>query len=379
MEMPHVAQYVGGAALYGFALVDMFSTVLYPRLGSRGVSRLGAGWLASLIGHCIRRALLLVSKVCGGRDGLLSITGPLAVLLLSFAWMALLILGTALMLSPLLGDALKAQDATTATSFAAAISAASASLALGGASDFAPASDGTRLAFAVNAWVGSAVITLTLAYLLQVYGALRQRNSVAVSLHLYSRHTGDAASVVASLLPRGTANLTSSNLSAVGQSIVDIDEGYHFFPALFFFHPANVYRSDVRFATLALDTASLMRTAVSHDALKDLPDAASVILMRDATMMLMETIESAFLHGQSRPHRPDGATEAAWRRRYHRARERFESAGIPVVDDPQAGADRYVEERAQWQPGCDALGTYMHYRREEVDPATWCDEEGKAR
>src|SRR3982751_2462498 len=193
MQIPHAAQYVGGAGLYGFALLDMFSTVLYPRLGSRGVSRLGAGWLASLIGHCIRRPLLLVSKVCGGRDGLLSVTGPLTVVLLSFAWMALLILGTALMVNPLLGETLRAQDATNTTTFTAAISAASASLALGGSSDFAPASDGTRLAFAVNAWVGSAVITLTLAYLLQVYGALRQRNSVAASLHLYSRHSGDAA------------------------------------------------------------------------------------------------------------------------------------------------------------------------------------------
>jgi hypothetical protein len=304
----------------------------------------------------------------------------LTVLLLSFAWTALLILGTALMLHPLLGDALVAQSGHPQPTFAAAILAASSSLSIGGTSEFVPASDGVRIAFAVNAWVGTAVVSLTLTYLLLVYGALRQRNSVAASLHLYSRRTGDAARVVASLLPSGSASLTSSNLSAIGQSIIEIDENYHFYPALFFFHPADIHRADVRFITIALDAASLVRSAVSQKALDHLHDAASVILMRDATAMLMQTIESAFLHRDpSQPHGPDAATEAAWRRRFERAREEFADVGIPLERDAQAAAARYIDERSRWQPGCDALAAYMHYRREEVDPGTWCAEERKPR
>jgi hypothetical protein len=379
MEIARTAQFVAGGTLYGFAILDMFSTVLYPRLGRRGVAHLGAGWIASAVGHCVRRPLLLLSKLCGGRDALLSMTGPLTVLLLAFAWAALLTTGTALMVHPLLGESLISRNPPPYPTFAAAVSAATGSLALGGTSDFTPATDGTRLAFAVNAWVGTAVVSLTLTYLLQVYTALRQRNSVAASLHLYSRSTGDAACVVASLLPKGTASLTSSNLSGIGQSIIEINENYHFYPVLFFFHPANVYRSDARFTMLVLDAASLMRTAVSQRALEDLRDAASVILMRDATTMLMKTIESAYLDGVSKPRRPDAATEAAWRRRFREARDEFARAGIPVEKDAEAAAARYVDERSQWQPGCDALGVYMQYRREEVDPATWCAGERKPR
>jgi hypothetical protein len=56
-----------------------------------------------------------------------------------------------------------------------------------------------------------------------------------------------------------------------------------------------------------------------------------------------------------------------WRRRYAQAVQRLRDEGIATRTDPGAGAREYVELRASWQPGIEALAPALGYRKEEVD------------
>jgi hypothetical protein len=54
---------------------------------------------------------------------------------------------------------------------------------------------------------------------------------------------------------------------------------------------------------------------------------------------------------------------------YEQALLRLREAGIPTRADPEAGAREYVELRASWEPGIEALAPALGYRMEDVDTA----------
>src|SRR5947199_7630556 len=93
-----------GGAVMAAAVLDLLLTILYAKIGNRGLSRFGAGvgsvfvarttwWLLRHGAPALRRR---------GR-GLLSLCGPLSVLLVLGLWVLALVLGAALMIHPHLG------------------------------------------------------------------------------------------------------------------------------------------------------------------------------------------------------------------------------------------------------------------------------------
>src|SRR3954468_11467810 len=99
-DVVQAAEPIAGTLLYFLVLIDLLLTVLYARLGGRGVAKLGAGFLASAIGHGVRRALVGLANVSGRRNAVMSFCGPITLLLLPFAWTWLLTLGSALVIHP---------------------------------------------------------------------------------------------------------------------------------------------------------------------------------------------------------------------------------------------------------------------------------------
>lgn len=88
----------------------------------------------------------------------------------------------------------------TPTDFVTALYVGGSSVSI---SDIGPKTAGFRLFFLINSLIGTSIVSLTVTYLLQVYTALRQRNTLGLKLQVLSRQTGDAAELVAGLGPRG--------------------------------------------------------------------------------------------------------------------------------------------------------------------------------
>jgi hypothetical protein len=77
-----------------------------------------------------------------------------------------------------------------------------------------------------------------------------------------------------------------------------------------------------------------------------------------------------FLSGAAaHPGPPTEEAKERWRQRYRVAVRRLQQAGIPTVEDEEAGARYYVALRTEWDGVVGQLASALAYTREEIDPA----------
>ena len=253
--MPHWLEQAVGVLLVLVILLDVFLTVLYARIDIGLVSYK----LARLTWQLFRG----LAKLSGPRRGdVLSFCGPVIVVLVVLVWASALTLGVALVMHPMLGTSIRASSGDTPIDFIAALYAAGSSMAIVGASDFALHTGAARLLYLFNSLVGMSVITVMLNYLVQIYSALQQRNALGLKIDLLTAGTGDAAELVAGLGPRGQFSAGYSNLTDLAANMTSVKEAHHFYPVLFYFRFHEVRYSVSRIGLVALDTVTLIRTAL---------------------------------------------------------------------------------------------------------------------
>jgi hypothetical protein len=357
-------EHLAGALLMLLVLLDVFLTVLYARAGTGIISRIHARWTWSLF-----RA---VSRPFGRDRGIiLSFAGPVILVSLVLLWAFLLAVGAALIIHPNLGASVRANSGETPTNFIAALYAAGSSISLVGASNFSPQTSGFRLLYLFNSIIGTAVTSLTLTYLMQVYNALQRRNKLGLNLDLASAGTGDAAELIADLGPEGKFDAGYSNLSEIAGDVAGAKESHHFYPVLFYFRFDEPFYSMSRTALVALDTVTLIKSALDDDEYAWLKESAAVAQLWRASMLLIKTLRDTFLSGNATGLQaaPDAQTLDGWHRRYSAALRRLGQAGLKTRGDEQAGANLYVSLRAEWDHHVKTLAAALAYRVEEIDPA----------
>ncbi|HEX3760754.1 MAG TPA: ion channel [Kofleriaceae bacterium] len=195
----------------------------------------------------------------------------------------MLTFGAAMILHPVLGSAVVSQQGQTATDFFAALIAAGRSLSIVGAGEFSPRTGGARLFFLFNSVVGTAIISLTLTYLMQVYNSLKQRNALGMTLHLMTMRTGDAAELVAGLGPDGQFSTGYGHLIQLANQMTEVEESHHFYPVLLYFRFHDPFYSVSEFAFVALDALSLTETALSEEKFHWLKHSAAVAALWQST------------------------------------------------------------------------------------------------
>jgi hypothetical protein len=244
------------------------------------------------------------------------------------------------------------------------------SLSIVGSSDFTPRTGAMKVFFLVNAVAGTSVISLTLTYLMQVYGALRQRNTLGLTMHLVSGETGDAAELIAGLFPDGELSAGYSTLSEVAGRMTQVKESHHFYPVLFYFRFREPYYSVSQSALLALDTASLIESAFDDREAGWIKRSGALRQLQRVPLMLVLTLERTFI---GRTFQAGGKhtfeNTDRWRARYYHALARLGDAGIPVRRDEGAGAEIYVKTRSEWDQLIAPLAAAMGYSMDEIDPA----------
>jgi hypothetical protein len=351
-----------GVALMAAVLADVFLTVLYARAGT--------GILSRQLAHLVWRVFHSVGARLGRTQSLaLSLCGPSILVLLVAVWAGTLCVGAACVIHHALGRTVVAQSGSTTTDFVTAMYAAAGSLSIVG-NNYSPRSTIFRFLYLFNSLAGLSVMSLTLTYLMQVYSALHRRNELGLKVHLQTAETGDAAELIARLGPSGQFSAGYATLSEFAGEVSSTKEAHHFYPVLFYFRFRDAYYSVSRFTLVALDTASLMRTALDDHLYGWLQASAAVELLARGPVMLLKTLGSSF--PSARPDADGGPSEQQkqrWRLRYVAAIARLKQAGIRTAADERAGADKYVRSRAEWDKYITALAPVMAYRIEEIDSA----------
>lgn len=299
----------------------------------------------------------------------MSFCGPVILVLLVVVWDFGLTLGAALVIHPALGAGVASASGATPTDFITALQAGGNSTSIVGSGDFSPQTGAFRLFYLFASVVGTSVVSLTLTYLMQVYSALRSRNSTALNFHLASAETGDAAELVAGLGPQGKFDGGYSNLSELAVKATEAKEAHHFYQVLFYFRFREPHYSVSRFTLVALDSITLIKSALDDRKYEWLKESASVTHLWRACMLLLNNLTENFLPGEAGEKQPDDETRERWRRRYQAAIQKFRQAGIETVADEAAGFEIYVSLRAEWNHLIASLAPLLAYEMKEIDPA----------
>lgn len=350
-----------GTGLVLWALTDIFLTVLYARSGVSVLSNRvhqGGWWL-------FRKAALAVPRY---RNRLLAYGGPILLVLTVLFWVILLILGFALIVWPVLGSAIQASSGATPTDFAAALYYAGFSLTTLGTGDIVPLTSLYRLLTVLMAAVGFSILTLSLTFFTSVYSALLRRNTFALSLHHRTLGTADAAMLLAHLGPSGDFSDARSELTSMAEELINLYESHHFYPLLHYFRFQDDAYSLARTALLSLDTATLIRSALDERTYSSLVRSSAVAALWGGGIQLVEGVAKNFL-SPPKPGKADALnqeTEERWRAHYGQAVTRLRTEGIAVVEDVEAGADKYVDLRRRWGAYVVTFADYMLYEWDEV-------------
>ena len=379
--MSRVIEQALGALLILFILVDIFFTVLYARIGKRGVSRFGSGVLSARLARHVWQAFRAVSRPLGRHRGaLLSFCGPMVVVLLVGAWMLGLVVGTALVIHPALGTGVRNAAGPTPTDFAAAMYAGASSLSVLSLADITPQTPKYHLLYVATGIVGTSVVALTLAYIIQIYNALQNRNTLGAKLHLMSAETDDAAELLAGLGAEGALDRGFTQLAEVAAEVAAVKESHHFYPVLFYFRFSEAYYSASFLGVMTLDLVSLIKTTLSDEQAAWMKESAPTTQLWRASMIQTTTLEVAFLPAKerSRSWKSSDEQRERWRRRHAAAIRRLRLAGVPTIEDERAGACAYVKLREEWDRHTEALAHSGGFALSEIDPAG-CDPEASDR
>jgi hypothetical protein len=353
-----------GVLLFVAVLLDVFLTVLYARIGT-GVLSNGIGRLTW------RAARWLARRVDREHPGTaLSFAGPVVLVLLVGAWALVLTCGMGMILHPYLGAEVRAKDGAMPNDFVTAMYAGGSSVAILGSSDLAPQTGALRLLYLFNSLVGASVVSLSLAYLVQVYSALRARNSLALKIHLLGHEEADATYIAAGLAADGQFTGGYSQLQELAADMTKVTESHHFYPVLFYFRFPEPRYAVSRFSLIALDAVTIIESALDRVRYSYVTESSPVDQLRRTTTLLLSMLDQSFLCPSERQSQeePDAATKDRWRRRYRVALQVIRAAGLTTVADESAGAEKYVSLRARWDCYIRSLAPHMGYRQEEIDP-----------
>ncbi|HEX2781904.1 MAG TPA: hypothetical protein VHM30_20520 [Gemmatimonadaceae bacterium] len=353
-----------GAVMVLVALVDVFLTVLYARLGT--------AVLSTRLSRMVWHAFSAVATRAGRQRGkVLSFCAPIILVLLIGVWAALLALGMGLLIHPALGTAVRATVGPTPRDFMTALYAGGSSLSFISVGDLAPHTTPYRLLYLCSSLIGMSVLSLTITYLLQLYNGVRERNTFGLKLHMLTANTDDAVEIVAGMAARGHFDATYSAFAEIGAEATKVKESHHFYPILAFFRFREPFYGWSAAILRCLDSVSLIKSALDDEEFGWVKESAAVTQLWYAAMLSTKLLDEAqgrrgaAMHGEE----PDEATRERWRRRYHAAVRRLRQAEVKTYADETLGAEIYVALRAEWDHRLRVLAPGMCYTMKELDPA----------
>ena len=346
---------VGGAAVL-VTLADVFFTVLFPASGHgpirRPLSR--ETWRAfATLGRRLRAPI---------RRRFLAYSGPVQITTTILTWTTLLVVGWAMVFQPALGHGIEAARGSTDTGFDTALYYSGFALTTLGTGDVVPTTDSYRLLSVVEAALGFSVFTLVLTYFMSVYSALVSRKSFAAALHHRTFGTGVPVRLLVGLSQGDDLPQARHQLSTLAEFLTHTSETHRSYPVLRYFHFREERYALPRVLLIALETATLVRSALSGQRYDDLIHSSGAYQLAAAGK---EALEELLPHVRPRP--ASCEERARWDRRFRDCAEQLRAAGVHVTPDLDAGASEYIAMREHWDAPLRALSAAMLYDWKEID------------
>ncbi|HYE14471.1 MAG TPA: potassium channel family protein [Pyrinomonadaceae bacterium] len=364
-----------GVGLLLLVAYDVYATVLHAsaRYGPIGER------LDRLVWRTARSVAFRLSRI--RRHKLLNAVGPVLLPLLLATYVFSLIMGFALVYYPHVPELFIYSQKHEGSAFMDAVYFSGISLTTAGYGDIVPRTSPMRALAVAESATGVALISLTITYLLSVYGALEKKRAVALSFYHQAGEGADAAGYIAHHFVEGRFYGLRDALRTATRDMQGLLESHVEHPVIHYFHPAEVYKSLPRMLFLLLESCAIIHTSLDRDEYAELRNYPEVRTLEANTRhVLSELVASLDLERRARPRdeeRP--ADEKRWARRYRSNLRRLAEAGIKVRGDGAAGLAEYRERRKEWESKLQRLSNHLGYDWDEItgdtDPEYAADEE----
>lgn len=211
-----------GIALIALAIRDVFDTLFHPH---------GRGVVSEALIRSVWRGMRAVAR---GRQAILSYAGPTAFLLVVLSWVALVVLGSALIILPHLPDDYVFEegiDPEAISGFIDAIYVSLVNLTSLGYGDVVADTDALRILGPLETVIGLGILTASISWILSIYGVLDEYRAVSHEIALLRGAEEDARARLSQVEPseaaRALAGLTSK-LVAARRDILHFPIAYYF-------------------------------------------------------------------------------------------------------------------------------------------------------
>ncbi len=354
--MDALLQAIGGVLVI-LVCADVFFTVLFPASGRgpirRPLERIVWG-VFRLLGSVLREER---------RGHLVSYSGPMVMAATFWAWIFVLVTGWAMIYKPALGTAITASSGITDTGWATAFYFSGFNVTTLGVGDLTAQTGFYRLLVVLEAAGGFAFFSLVITYFLSVYPTLTSRNAFAQGLHDLTGRTGDAVELLVRFADEPDLPRLREHMASKAAFLRQMYQTHRFFPILRYFHYRDVHYELPRILLIALDTATLVRTALEPERHGRALRPQVLDELQAAAMSLLDELTSGDDGGA-----PSAPEAERWQARYAAARARLAEAGFAVRRDASAGARDYVARRAHWDRLARELAARMLHDWAVVEP-----------
>ena len=351
-----------GIALLVFVARDVHVTILHSSGRNGPLSRM----LVRSIWRIARASAFRLSRQ--RRHRRLNAIGPVLMPSLVGLYILLLIVGFALIYYPHMPEHFSINASAASERWINSFYFSGITLTTLGYGDIVPKTNAMRVLVFVEAGAGFGLISLSITYLLTVYGALERKRAAAMAFYHEAEGGADVVGFVANHFVAGKLSGLAASMRAAARDSQETLESHVEHPILHYFHPSQVYKSLPRVLFLSLEICAVIKSCIDSEEYNELHDRPEVRILESSALHVLIEFTTLLDLGKENSRRVETRFEEArrWKGRFEQTLTRLEEIGIKTRKDRAAGWKVYQALRDDWEPKLYALASYLGYDWDEV-------------
>jgi hypothetical protein len=237
-----------------------------------------------------------------------------------------------------------------------------------GYGDIVPKGNMMRVLVFVEAGSGLGLISLSITYVITVYGALERKRAAAVAFYHEAEGGADVVGFIGNHFVAGKLSGLAASLRVAARDLQETLESHVEHPILHYFHPSQVYKSLPRVLFLSLEICAVIKSCLDSEEYNELNERPEVRILESSARHVLDEFTTLLDLEKQSSRRVESSFEEArrWKARFEQTIARLEEIGIKTRKDRAAGWKVYRALRDEWEPRLYALASYLGYDWDEV-------------
>ena len=352
-----------GVGLLLLVAYDVYATILHARGRGGPVSEsLNRGVWAAARGLAFRLPR-------PRRHRLLNLFGPILMPGLIVVYLVLAAVGFALVYLPRMPAQFLIDHPAGSGALVESLYFSGITLTTVGYGDILPGTTPLRFVALLEGATGFALISLSVTYLITVYGALEHKRAVALSFYHQAEEGANVAGFIAHHFVAGRFVGLETTLRTATRDVQELLESHVEHPVIHYFHPVEVHKSMPRMVFILLETCAVIQSCLDEGEYPEIVNHPEVRGLEASARHVLAELVGALRPGPAaRPwrRRPNFEESRRWEHRYRQTVQRLRESGVKTRRDAAAGWETYRVRREEWESKLHRFARYLGYDWDEI-------------